>query len=72
MLKVAMSILVLGPAVLAAQVNARAGARTDAKAPAHAGEHATANVASSTTVDAEVSAARRRKLPEEPIRRRAT
>jgi hypothetical protein len=70
MFRTAMSLLVLVPAVLAAQAAAGASASSHTKADVHAGKRESASVESSASVDAEISAARERGLPERPIRRR--
>lgn len=71
MFKTVLSLCMLVPAALAAQVTAGASARSQTNADARLGKSATVSATSSTSVDAEVAAARERGLPERPIRRRA-
>lgn len=70
MLKRTLSLIALVPAALAAQVGAGASAKTQTQADAQLGKSATAGVATSASVDAELSAARANGTPERPIQRR--
>src|SRR5437762_6662147 len=63
MYKIAISLIALAPAVLAAQVGAGASARSDTKASAQVGRSTNADFSSSTSVDAELSAARAHHVP---------
>jgi hypothetical protein len=70
MFKTAISLIALVPAALAAQVSAGGSAQSQTKVDARVGKNTNAHVESSTSVDAELAAARARHLPERPIRRR--
>jgi hypothetical protein len=70
MLKTTLTLIVLVPAVLAAQAAGSASVQSNTKADAHVGKSTNASVESSASADAEISAARRSGVPERPIRRR--
>lgn len=73
MFRFTVSMIALVPATLAAQVagSGNASARASVGADAQIGKSAHVGATSSTSVEAEVAAARKRGLPEHPIRRRA-
>jgi hypothetical protein len=70
MFKTTISLIALVPVALAAQVSAGASAQSHTKVGAQTGKSTNASVESSMSVDAEIAAARARRLPERPIRRR--
>jgi len=70
MFRIALSLAVLAPGALMAQVAGSASARTDTKVEARAGDGAGASAQTSASIDAELKTARERDLPERPIRHR--
>ena len=70
MLKTTIALLTVAPMALFAQTSARASAHASSSTQASVGR-TEAGVNTSTSVDAEIEIARKRNLPERPIRRRA-
>ena len=70
MLKSALSLMVLVPAVVAAQASVGASAQTQTSASAQVGR-SNASIESQTSVEGEIAIARAHRVPDRPIRRRA-
>src|SRR5688572_8929037 len=69
MLKTTIALLTVAPIALFAQTSARASAQASSSTHASAG-HSEAEASTNASVDAELAIARKRNLPERPIRRR--